>query len=77
MKNKAENVASRRVDAELRGHSLLTSKLYTPAAHLRYLFRVSEYQPSANVPISQTYHRFLRPLITYPEWMVSQVELRL
>ena len=37
------------------GHSLLTSKLYTPAAHLRYLFRVSEYHPSANVPISQTY----------------------
>jgi hypothetical protein len=51
MKNKAENVASRRVDAESRGHSLLTSKLYTPATHLRYLFRVSEYQPSANVPI--------------------------
>jgi len=49
MKNKAENVASRRVDAESRGHSLLTSKLYTPAAHLKYLFRVSEYQPSANV----------------------------
>ena len=47
MKNKAENVASRRVDAESRGHSLLTSKLYTPAAHLKYLFRVSEYQPSA------------------------------
>jgi hypothetical protein len=52
MKNKAENVASRRVDAESRGHSLLTSKLYTPATHLRYLFRVSEYQPSANVPMS-------------------------
>jgi len=33
------------------GHSLLTSKLYTPAAHLRYFFRVSEYQPSANIPI--------------------------
>ena len=63
MKNKAENVASGRVDAESRGHSLLTSKLYTPAAHLRYLFRVSEYQPSTNVPISQTYRRFFDRLI--------------
>jgi hypothetical protein len=63
MKNKAENVASRRVDAESRGHSLLTSKLYSPAAHLKYLFRVSEYQPSANVAISQTYSKFLRRLI--------------
>jgi len=59
MKNKAENVASRQVDAELRGHSLLTSKLYTPAEHLRHLFTVSKYQPSANVAISHTYQRYL------------------
>jgi hypothetical protein len=73
MKNKAGNVASRRVDAESRGHSLLTSKLYTPAAHLRYLFRVSEYQPSANVAISLTSLRFLRWMIFSPERMLSQV----
>jgi len=59
MKNKAENVASRRVDAKSRGHSLLTSKLYTPVAHLKYLFRVSEYQPSANVAISNWFLRWM------------------
>ena len=72
MKNKAGNVASRWVDAESRGHSLLTSKLYTPAAHLRYLFRVSEYQPSANIPISQTYRRFFKWMIFSPYGWISE-----
>lgn len=66
MKNKAENVASRRVDAGLRGHSLLTSKLYISAAHFRYLFIVSEYQPSANITISHKHQRFLIWMILLP-----------
>ena len=66
MKNKAENVVSRRVDAGLRGHSLLPSKFYIPAAHFTYLFIVSGYQPSANVSISLTYSRFLKRPIFAP-----------